>query len=82
MNGVPMTYLWVILAYLVILIAVGAYRSRQVRTQDDFMVAGRNLSAKVLIGTLLATWIGSGSIIGGAGLAYNKGERKRGNPEL
>jgi SSS family solute:Na+ symporter/sodium/proline symporter len=55
------------------LIAVGAYRSRQVKTQDDFMVAGRRLSAKVLVGTLLATWIGSGSIIAGAGLAYDKG---------
>ena len=37
------------------------------------MVAGRRLSAKVLVGTLLATWIGSGSILAGAGLAYNKG---------
>ena len=37
------------------------------------MVAGRKLSAFVLVGTLLATWIGSGSIIAGAGLAYRKG---------
>jgi SSS family solute:Na+ symporter len=36
-------------------------------------VAGRRLSAKVLVGTLLATWIGSGSIIAGAGLAYKRG---------
>ncbi|UCC43235.1 MAG: sodium:solute symporter family protein, partial [Candidatus Zixiibacteriota bacterium] len=35
--------------------------------------AGRKLSAKVLVGTLLATWIGSGSIIASAGLAYNRG---------
>jgi len=68
-----MLYFWVIISYLVILIAVGAYRSRQVKTQDDFMVAGRRLSAKVLVGTLLATWIGSGSIFAGAGLAYDKG---------
>jgi len=68
-----MEYFWVIIAYLLILIGVGAYRSRAVRTQDDFMVAGRKLSAKVLVGTLLATWIGSGSIIAGAGLAYDRG---------
>ncbi|MCP4583030.1 MAG: sodium:solute symporter family protein [candidate division Zixibacteria bacterium] len=68
-----MTYLWVIIIYMVILIGVGAWRSRQVKTQDDFMVAGRKLSAKVLVGTLLATWIGSGSIIASAGLAYDKG---------
>jgi len=66
-------YFWVIIAYLVILIGVGAWRSRSVKTQEDFMVAGRGLSAKVLVGTLLATWIGSGSIIAGAGLAYDRG---------
>lgn len=68
-----MIYFWTILFYLSVLIMVGAWRSRQVKDQDDFMVAGRRLSAKVLVGTLLATWIGSGSIIGGAGLAYDKG---------
>jgi SSS family solute:Na+ symporter/sodium/proline symporter len=66
-------YFYVIIAYLVVLIAVGAFRSRLVKTEVDFMVAGRRLSAKVLVGTLLATWIGSGSIFGGAGLAYDKG---------
>jgi len=66
-------YFWFILAYLLVLIGVGAYRSKLVHTQEDFVVAGRRLSAKVLVGTLLATWIGSGSIIAGAGLAYRTG---------
>jgi len=68
-----MLYFWAILIYLLILIGVGAIRSRGVKTQTDFMVAGRKLPAAVLVGTLLATWIGSGSIIAGAGLSYNKG---------
>ena len=68
-----MIYFWAILIYLLILIGVGAIRSRGVKTQTDFMVAGRRLPAAVLVGTLLATWIGSGSIIAGAGLSYNKG---------
>ncbi|HUU44424.1 MAG TPA: sodium:solute symporter family protein [Acidobacteriota bacterium] len=68
-----MVYLWVIIAYLLILVGVGAYRSKAVKSQDDFMVAGRKLSAKVLVGTLLATWIGSGSILASAGLAYDRG---------
>jgi len=68
-----MIYFWAILAYLLILIGVGAVRSRAVKTQTDFMVAGRKLSAPVLVGTLLATWIGSGSIIASAGLSYRKG---------
>lgn len=68
-----MLYFWTIIAYLIVLIGVGAYRSKSVKSQDDFMVAGRKLSAKVLVGTLLATWIGSGSIIAGAGLAFDRG---------
>ncbi len=68
-----MVYFWAILFYLCFLIFVGATRSKLVKTQADFMVAGRKLSANVLVGTLLATWIGSGSIIAGAGLAYRKG---------
>ena len=68
-----MIYFWFILTYLIILIGVGAYRSKYVRTQEDFVVAGRNLSAKVLVGTLMATWIGTGSIMGAAGLGYERG---------
>jgi SSS family solute:Na+ symporter/sodium/proline symporter len=68
-----MEYYWTALAYLALLIVVGAYRSRRVHTQEDFMVAGRRLSAAVLVGTLLATWMGSGSLIAGAGLAYSRG---------
>lgn len=68
-----MVYFWSIIVYLIVLILVGAFRSTRVKTQDDFMVAGRRLSARVLVGTLLATWIGSGSIIAGAGLAYDRG---------
>ena len=55
-----MAYFWAILIYLILLVAVGAYRSRAVKRREDFIVAGRQLSAKVLVGTLLATWIGSG----------------------
>ena len=68
-----MIYFLVIIVYLLFLFLVGFYRSRSVTTQDDFMVAGRKLGTGVLVGTLLATWIGSGSIIASAGLAYRKG---------
>lgn len=66
-------YLITILFYLAGLLFVGAWMSRRVKTSDDFMVAGRRLGVPVLVGTLLATWIGSGSIIAGAGLAWRNG---------
>jgi len=68
-----MVYLIAIILYLLILIAVGAIRSGGVETQDDFMVAGRSLTTPILVGTLIATWIGTGSIFGSAGLGYEYG---------
>ncbi len=65
--------LTVILVYLGILAGVGVYQSRHLRTGDDFLVAGRTLPARVLVFTLLSTWIGSGSLFGGAGLGYRAG---------
>ncbi len=68
-----MVYFWAIAAYLIFLIFVGAYRSRMVKTSSDFMVAGRRLTTPILIGTLLATWIGSGSIIAVGEFSYKNG---------
>lgn len=63
----------VVLAYPLILIAVSIWRSRSVKTHEDFMVAGRAVPVYMLVGTLVCTWIGSGSLFGGAGLAYRSG---------
>jgi len=66
-------YFWTIVAYMVFLIGVGALRSRSVENQEDFSVAGRQLSTFVLFGTMLATWIGTGSIFGNAEKTYQAG---------
>jgi len=68
-----MIYLAVVLVYLGFLIAVGVYRSREVHNQDDFMVAGRSVPTSLLVATLVCTWIGSGSLFGGAGRAFREG---------
>ena len=66
-------YLWVILGYLLVLTGFNIYRSRQIKTQDDFMVAGRKLSLTTMVFTLVCTWIGSGTFIAGAEYAYYAG---------
>ncbi|MBI4878739.1 MAG: sodium:solute symporter family protein [Planctomycetes bacterium] len=68
-----MPYVWTILAYLTLLLGVGVYLARRVKGQEDFMVAGRRLTAPVLVGTLLATWIGSGDLFSVADLSYRHG---------
>lgn len=65
----------VLVVYLLLLVGIGLWFSRrsQVAGSDDFMFAGRRLPRPVLIGTLLATWVGSGTIIGGANFVYSYG---------
>jgi Na+/proline symporter len=68
-----MTYLIAIFIYLLVLAGIGIYKSRQVKTQEDFTVAGRTLSPWVMVCTMLAVWIGTGSIVGNAGETYRRG---------
>ena len=66
-------YVYVILAYLLVLTGYNIYRSRQIKSQDDFMVAGRSLSLTKMVFTLVCTWIGSGTFIAGAEYASYAG---------
>ncbi len=68
-----MIYFWVAIGYLVILMTISFAKSFLIKGQEDFMVAGRSVSAPRLVGTLLCTWIGSGSLLAGAGLAARVG---------
>jgi SSS family solute:Na+ symporter/sodium/proline symporter len=66
-------YLYVILAYLLVLTGYNIYRSRKIKSQEDFMVAGRSLSLTKMVFTLVCTWIGSGTFIAGAEYASYAG---------
>ena len=68
-----MIYLICIFAYLLLLAGVGIRQSRLVKTEDDFTVAGRSLSPWVMVCTMLAVWIGTGSIVGNAEQTYKTG---------
>ncbi|MCF8336119.1 MAG: sodium:solute symporter family protein [Bacteroidales bacterium] len=68
-----MTFFWVAIGYLVVLMTISFTKSFLVKGQEDFMVAGRKVSSLRLVGTLLCTWIGSGSLLAGAGLAARVG---------
>ncbi len=65
--------LMVVILYPLLLVGVSVWRSRSVKSHEDFMVAGRQVPVALLVGTLVCTWIGSGSLFGGAGLAYRTG---------
>ncbi|MFC2158556.1 sodium:solute symporter [Acidobacteriota bacterium] len=68
-----MTYLITILVYMVFLFVFGLRVAKKLKKKEDFLVAGRTLTAPILVGTLLATWIGSGDIFSVSDLSYNHG---------
>lgn len=64
----------IVLAIVVVgLMTVSLSRLGKVKTKADYLVAGRSLPAFVLVFTLLSSWIGSGSLLGGAENAYQHG---------
>jgi SSS family solute:Na+ symporter len=66
-------YVTVLVVIVVALLSVALYRTSQVKTKADYLVAGRSLPAFVLVLTLLTSWIGAGSLFAGAENAYRNG---------
>ncbi len=68
-----MVYFASIVAYLLILLGIGIWKSKQVESEEDFAVAGRSLSPWIMVCTMLAVWIGTGSIVANAEQTYETG---------
>ena len=68
-----MIYIVVLAIVVSILVAVTVVKTMSIRNKADFMVAGRSLPWYVLVFTLLSSWIGAGSLFGGAENAYRNG---------
>lgn len=66
-------YAVVLIVIVLTLLTVSLTRLGKVKTKADYLVAGRSLPAFVLVFTLLSSWIGSGSLLGGAENAYRHG---------
>ncbi len=59
--------------YMIVMISVGLYASKKSHSVTDFMVAGRGLPVWLCAVTVMATWFGGSTIMGGAGAAYDDG---------
>src|SRR5215470_6858552 len=68
-----MLYASILFLIVLALLAVSVTRTLQLKSHADFMVADRKLSAAVLVFTLLCSWIGAGSLFGGAEFAVRRG---------
>jgi solute:Na+ symporter, SSS family len=62
-----------ILAYVILQIGIAFVVSRRIRTEDDYLVAGRSLGPLLASFSLFATWFGAETCIGAAGAVYEEG---------
>lgn len=62
-----------ILGYLAIQLAIGLWVSRRVRSETDYILAGRSLGLGLASFSIFATWFGAESIQGAAGALYEDG---------
>jgi SSS family solute:Na+ symporter len=62
-----------IFAYLAIQLGIGLWVSRRIRTEEDYLVAGRRLGYTLATFSIFATWFGAETIIGSGGRALREG---------
>ena len=59
--------------YMALMLVVGIYAVRRTTSSEDFIVAGRTLPLWLCSATVMATWIGGGTMMGAAGETYEGG---------
>lgn len=68
-----MTPLAAITLYMILQFGIGLWVSRRIRTESDYVLAGRKLGYGLTTFSIFATWFGAETIIGSAGRAYRDG---------
>ncbi len=62
-----------LLFYVALQLGVGVYVSRRIRSEDDYLVAGRSLGPILATSSVFATWFGAETGVGAAGQVYEHG---------
>ncbi len=60
-------------AYVLFLIWLGWFVSRNQKSGEDFLLGGRGLPLFLVLGTTVATMVGTGSNMGAVGFGYSNG---------
>jgi len=61
------------IAYVLAQFAVGIWVSRRVKTESDYILAGRSLGPTLVAFSVFATWFGAEAIVATSGEVYDKG---------
>jgi Na+/proline symporter len=63
-------YTITIFVSILVYIGIGNYAGRKVKTLDDYVVAGRNGSTLMIVGTLVASFLSTNTFLAESGMAY------------
>jgi Na+/proline symporter len=62
-----------VLGYIAVQLLIGWLVSRGIRTEDDYLLAGRRMGYALATGTIFATWFGAETCVGAAGEVFDGG---------
>ncbi|MGI9270306.1 MAG: sodium:solute symporter family protein [Woeseiaceae bacterium] len=64
-------YTTAIIISVIVYVAIGNYAGRKVKHLDDYFVAGRQAPTFLILGTLVASVVGTNSFLGDVGMTYD-----------
>lgn len=67
------TALYFVLLYMLLQLGIGVWISRRIRSEADYLIAGRSLGYTLATFSIFATWFGAETVVGSAGNAYRDG---------
>ncbi|MBY7141763.1 sodium:solute symporter family protein [Virgibacillus sp. NKC19-3] len=73
MTSEQIVYLIVFLVFIALLLTTSIIISKKNKSGEDFLMGGRGISSFLIIGTTLATLVGTGSSMGAVQYAYENG---------
>lgn len=73
MGNVRFVYLIILVLYLLLMLIIGYVTSKKITSVESFFVADKSLGFVVSLGTFVATFVSSSSIIGTTGWNYDMG---------
>ncbi|MEO7557886.1 MAG: sodium:solute symporter, partial [Gammaproteobacteria bacterium] len=62
-----------IFVYIFAQLAIGMFVSRRIKTESDYLLAGRSLGYGLATFSMFATWFGAEALVGSAGAVYDEG---------
>lgn len=62
-----------VFGYIAVQLLIGWWVSRRIRTEDDYLLAGRGMGWMLATGTIFATWFGAETCVGAAGEVFDGG---------